>query len=507
MHSPVSIKDILHIQSRDAAFLHAVPSLATGLGIPILDANETASTLLGYTADELLTMPLSDIIGSHTMGADYIEILLENGHARCNSIFTSGSGAPINVDVDSHIIETEGQTVCLTVARDMSEQKKLEAKWREARSELKRANMAKHQFLANMSHELRTPLNGFLGMTQILMSTDLTPAQREYLSLSQDAARQLTKVLTDMLSLSSVETGNLETLKTSFEIHPVLEGLVAPMSRQAADKSLILSLNISPEVPRRIRGDCSKLRQILVNLLFNAIHFTESGEVSLSVSLADKPETSDSCTLAFTVADTGIGIPEGKQAAIFDSFSLGEDYLTKEYGGAGLGLSISKQLAEVMNGKINVESTPGIGSEFTLILPFQIAVETPVAETETNPLSILLAEDEQVNSIMASRLLKKAGHNVSIVGNGQNAIEALMKNNFDLVFMDVQMPVINGMEVTQIIRRGAVEGVRKDIPVIGLTAYAGDADRKRFLEAGMNSVVTKPFEMADLINAIHTATA
>jgi|GEM_PF-1761525 len=504
MPNMVKVEALLGMHPRDAAFLHPLPAADGSFSAPIIKANKRAADLLKYSMEELQTMSLTDIIGSHSIGEEFTQSLHLEGHAQCESIFTNKGGAPFPVAIDTHLIETSHEKLCLTTARDISETKNLEDALNKASAEIKVAKAAKHEFLSNMSHELRTPLNGFLGMTQILMGTELTATQREFLSLSQDAARRLTKLLTDLLSLSSVESGKLEAVHTTFEVYSTLDSLVAPLSRQAMEKSLTLSLDIAPNVPRSIRGDSSKLRQILINLLFNAIRFTNQGEVSLSVTLAADTEPSDNCKLLFAVEDSGIGIPAGKQESIFDSFTLSEDYMTKEYGGAGLGLAISKQLAKVMNGTLVVESIPGQGSKFTLCLPFQIAVHPSV--NDTPPLSILLAEDEQVNSIMASRMLKKAGHSVTIVSNGQNAIDTLIKCHFDLILMDVQMPVINGMDVTRIIRRGAVEGVSKDLPIIGLTAYAADADRKRFMDAGMNSVVTKPFETADLIDAIGAAT-
>jgi len=507
MTNTISIETLLKLHARDAAFIHELPSRPNGFASPIIQANEQACELLGYSANELLAMTLTDIIGSHTTGEEINSQLLATGHAASESRFTNKKGLPIPVSVDTHLIETSDGTVCLTTARDISDIQKLKDCLCKAETEIEHALRAKHDFLANMSHELRTPLNGFLGMTQILMGTDLTDSQREYLSLSQDAARRLTKLLTDILSLSSVESGNLEPVSTAFELHPMLESLISPLSKQAASKSLLLTFSIGPEVPVRVKGDSSKLRQILINLLTNAIQFTDKGEVSLEVDIDEVDQSTGTCSVTFKVRDTGIGIPEGKLDGIFDSFSLGENYMTKEYGGAGLGLAISRQLTMVMDGSITVESALGQGSVFTLTLPFQTMHEPVAGEEETPPLNILLAEDEQVNSIMASRLLKKAGHSVTIVGNGQNAIDTLMINAYDLVFMDVQMPVINGMDVTRIIRQGAVEGVARNIPIVGLTAYAGDADRKRFLEAGMDSVVTKPFELADLTNAIKEVTA
>lgn len=511
MTARISLKDLMHLRTRDAIFLHAVPNRESGMKIAITDVNEAACTLLRYTAEEMCSMPLSDILGSHTTGAEYVSRILEDGHAISESIFTARDGSPVPVELETHRLDIDGTSLCMTIAHDISERQSTTKVLETTRRELEWANNAKHQFLANMNHELRTPLNGFLGMTQILMGTDLTPSQREYLSLSQDAARQLTKVLTDLLSLSNVESGSLELDATTFDLRSTLQSLVAPLSRQAEEKRLALSLDIADDVPGSIRGDVSKLRQILINLLFNALRFTEQGTVTLSVSVYETGTGKGrDCSLIFSVTDTGIGITPEKQETIFDSFALAEDYLTKEYGGAGLGLTISRQLAHIMQGSLSVDSEPGKGSTFSLVLPFEIRERTAppsvrqvqTDETDETGLKILLAEDEQVNSIMASRLLKKAGHAVTIVGNGQQAIEALSSTPFDVVLMDVQMPVVNGIQATRIIRGGGVENVPKDLPIIGLTAFARPSEKKLFKDAGMEQVITKPYEADELIQAV-----
>ncbi|MBG0791354.1 MAG: response regulator [Desulfovibrionaceae bacterium] len=391
------------------------------------------------------------------------------------------------------------------------QRKRMEEEMVEAVKSAKKASRSKSQFLANMSHELRTPLNGIMGMTQLLLGTEINNEQKEYLTLSMEAALHLSKVMTSLLDLSSIETGAITVTPVNFNLPDTLESLIKPLALQAAGKSVTLGHEIAPNVPALINGDEKKLRQILINLIYNAIKFTEQGEVALSVTrtAATSGLLGDMAELRFTVTDTGIGIPEDKLDSIFESFVLGEDYLTKRYGGTGLGLSISRELATIMGGDITAKSTPGRGSAFTLTLPFLLRdakggscaiVDPPCGPTR--PLRILVAEDERVNALVTSGMLKKRGHTVTVVGNGQHAVDALIEAPYDLVLMDVQMPVINGLEVTEIIRRGAAENVPRDIPIIGLTAYATDADSRRCLEAGMDSVVTKPFAAEELLAAI-----
>lgn len=477
------------------------------------EVNATACTLFGCSRSELLSLTLADVTAPLPLPTFAINEIRKSGQTLCEHRIQTRDGQMTPVEISTQTVKTGTDTAMVTIIRDISDRKRMEQELAQAKTTVQTAEEIKGQFLANMSHELRTPLNGIMGMTQILLNSDLAPNLKEYLGLSLEAARQLNKVVTDLLALSHIQSGNLDPSPTDFNLHETLRAITKPMALQAAKKSLRLNLDIAPNIPTTLNGDAGKLRQILINLLLNSIKFTEDGNISLSVECQHPHNKVDTFTkVSFTVSDTGIGILPDQQKSIFKSFSQAEDYMTKQYGGTGLGLSISRQLADIMDGTITLKSTPGKGSDFTLTLPLLVKSQpatpsgkktsTPVT---TGPLKILLAEDEQVNSIMASRLLKNAGHTVTVAGNGQQALDLLSNNPYDLVLMDVQMPVLNGLQATEIIRSGAAENIPHDLPVIGLTAYARKKERQRFLEAGMHSIVTKPYEAEELMQAITKA--
>lgn len=509
MDTDTTLHLLMQLHSRDPFMVFSlnVPALAQAR---ILNANDVAASLLEYGPGQLADLTLSDI--DPTVQDDPALQMLQVGDStRVERCFITGEGEEVHVEADYHRLTIGDENVLVIMARNIEPRICLERDLDSTRQEMNQANCVKQQFLANMSHELRTPLNGILGMTQILLGTDIDNTQKEYLNLSLDAARHLTKVLNDLLSLSSVNTGGLQQTHANFNLKGSMEALITPIAAQAEEKHLKFELVVDDAVPETLHGDTAKLRQILINLLFNAVKFTNQGSITLAIRPSRTEAVADNrCVLDFAVTDTGIGIKEDRQQAVFESFALGEDYMTKQYGGAGLGLSISRQLARHMSGDLTVESEYGKGSTFTLTMPLECKhKETPQAPRSLDlPLEspssfrILLAEDEQVNSIMASRLLKKAGHTVTIVGNGHKAIETLSREQFDLVLMDVQMPVVNGIEATRVIRSGAVRNVPMDLPIIGITAFTHASEQKQFRDAGMSDVVTKPYEATELLKAI-----
>ncbi len=369
------------------------------------------------------------------------------------------------------------------------------------------ANRAKSEFLANMSHEIRTPMNGVIGMTSLLLAGTLSEKQREYAKMVHTSGEILLKLINDILDFSKIEAGKLDLEVLDFDLPALLEELGELLTIRAHSKGLQFSCSIAPGTPSQLRGDPNRLRQVLLNLAGNAIKFTPDGEVTVRASLT--VSSADSRIVRFAVQDTGIGIPADKQALLFSKFSQVDASTSRHYGGTGLGLAISKQLVQLMGGEIGVSSSVGCGSEFWFTACFaspsaQAADVAPPRHLPTAmrshwpSLRVLLAEDNLINQKVASGYLHNMGLPVDVVANGKEAVEAIAKLSYDLVLMDMQMPGMDGLEATRLIRAAGGAALNPGLPIIAMTANAMQGDRELCLEAVMNDYVPKPITPASL---------
>lgn len=373
------------------------------------------------------------------------------------------------------------------------------------------ASRAKSEFLANMSHEIRTPLNGVLGMLQLLETTDPNEEQKEYLLGAIRSTNRLTRLLSDILDISRIEAGRMEIVEAEFNIKETRDSIRELFEMEARGKGLLLEYGWNDNLPLVLIGDEPRLRQILFNLVGNALKFTEKGEVRIDASLL--PGSSDSFVrVLFAVSDTGIGIADEYLKDIFEPFVQAEGSYTRRFQGAGLGLSIVRRLVSLLGGEISVDTTPGEGTTIYVSLPFKLPTVEPKSvelagggapfPAVVASLRILIAEDDSVSLITAKRMLEKSGYSVTIAKDGQEALQRLVEQDFDLVLMDVQMPIMDGVEATKAIRGASNLGAKSSIPIIAMTAYAMAGDKEKFIAAGMDDYIAKPVDKAALVEVI-----
>lgn len=371
------------------------------------------------------------------------------------------------------------------------------------------ASKAKSEFLTHMSHELRTPMTAILGLLDLLDNTELDPTQSGYIADLRSSSRGLLHLLNDLLDLSKVEAGRLELEELDFSLLALLEEVKSLFHPQAKTKGLSLTTEFDEKLPDWIRGDPARLRQIILNLVGNAIKFTETGGVTLAARCVSNENGG---SLEFAVSDSGIGMTPDQVAKVFDPFTQADSSISRRFEGTGLGLSISKRLAQAMRGNVSVKSEPGVGSTFLLCIPFNEAkratpppARTAAPDLQLPELQILFAEDIEINRMIVQRMLENEGHQVTGVENGREALDTVQREKFDLVLMDMRMPVMDGMAATKAIRK--LHAPVCDIPIIALTADAMEEQQKEFFAAGVNSVLSKPVDWVQLRDTIMTLLA
>ena len=387
-----------------------------------------------------------------------------------------------------------------------SRQQKIIAYLNESERKIKEASSLKEQFLANMSHEIRTPMNAIIGFTNILKRTNLEEEQRKYVQNIHSAGENLLALINDILDLSKIEAGMIHLEETNFSLRSLINSIAAMFDDKVKDKNLYLKTEIKENVPDILTGDAVRLTQILVNLLNNAIKFTDVGGVRLCVEVTK--EEKDKVKLKIKIIDSGIGIAKEKQATIFERFQQAEAETTRRFGGTGLGLSIVKQLVDLQGGRLTLQSETGKGTEFIIDIEYKLPDEEKMlsealaaAEINTvslNEIKVLIAEDNPMNQQLIRHLMKNWSINHSIVNNGAEAVEALKKENFSLILMDIQMPEMDGYTATGVIRNE----LNLRIPIVAMTAHAMTGEKEKCMQFGMNDYISKPLKETILYNII-----
>ena len=469
----------------------------------VLEANEAFARMLGYSMSEITELHTWDWEATYSeerIREEFGDI--SRIQTRFATMHRRKDGSLYHVEVSAAGAMVGGEPMVITISRDMTERTNMEQRLVEAKDAAEAASRAKSEFLAIMSHEIRTPLNGLLGMLQLLRGTALDREQGEFLDTALVSSRHLNQILSDVLDLSSIESGKLHLRAAPFSLESVVSPVLGAFEGAARNKGVVLRSEVDPALSGALSGDAGRLRQILFNLVSNAVKYTAQGEVRLEVYPLPVAPPGGGLNLHLAVIDTGIGIPEERLKDIFEPFIQVETPYTRRQGGTGLGLSIVRRLVDFMGGSLAFSSEPGQGSEIHVTVPLARAPGgspgTADSPADIGPLRVLLVEDERVNRLAARRLLERLGHSVTEAPDGLSGLRLLADESFDVVLMDIQMPGMDGLAATRILREDPVLQRRGRVPVIALTAHVMAEDRDRATDAGMDGYLSKPMELEDL---------